>query len=193
MKKKYTPEIQEKIIGYVKAGNYVETVYRALGIDDTTFSDWWKKGESNIEPYSSFIDEIINSVSSCYEKNLQIVKKAARDGDKEAKACLNHEGKIVLTKDNKSYFQRFIDDRTGKSASEWRIAVFERDNYICQECGIRGGKLQSHHIKGWSDNPDLRFDINNGITLCLECHAKKHPGRENLIKKARYYKNEINT
>lgn len=54
----------------------------------------------------------------------------------------------------------------------WRIRVFERDGYICQECGVRGGQLQSHHIKPYADFPALRLDIDNGVTLCVPCHKK---------------------
>lgn len=57
---------------------------------------------------------------------------------------------------------------------EWRSAVYERDNYTCQECGSTG-QLNAHHIKAWSSHPALRFDVENGVTLCLECHAEKHP------------------
>ena len=57
---------------------------------------------------------------------------------------------------------------------EWRKAVFTRDGYICQECGSNK-HIQAHHIESWQSNPLLRFDVLNGVTLCFDCHAKKHP------------------
>ena len=56
----------------------------------------------------------------------------------------------------------------------WRKAVFERDKYTCQECGIVGSRLHPHHIKSKKDYPELIFDIHNGITLCEKCHYNKH-------------------
>lgn len=58
---------------------------------------------------------------------------------------------------------------------EWRKNVFERDNYTCQHCGtksIAGNRvrLEADHIKPFASYPDLRFDINNGQTLCAPCH-----------------------
>ena len=55
---------------------------------------------------------------------------------------------------------------------EWRTFVFQRDKYTCQECKQVGGRLEAHHIKAFKKYPDLRLDINNGLTLCKECHKK---------------------
>ena len=56
----------------------------------------------------------------------------------------------------------------------WREAVFARDNWTCQKYGIRGGKLHPHHIENFSDFPELRFAIDNGITLSDKAHKEFH-------------------
>lgn len=57
---------------------------------------------------------------------------------------------------------------------EWRMSVFNRDNFTCQECGQYSGKLNAHHIKAFRTNRGLRLEISNGITLCYSCHKKHH-------------------
>ncbi len=61
--------------------------------------------------------------------------------------------------------------RSSHSYSLWRTAVFKRDGYSCQECGVRGsGNLNADHIKPFALYPELRFEISNGRTLCIDCH-----------------------
>lgn len=61
----------------------------------------------------------------------------------------------------------------------WTRAVLKRDKHICQECGAKE-HLEAHHIKSFSNYPELRFVLKNGITLCRECHQRtnNYGGRE---------------
>lgn len=75
---------------------------------------------------------------------------------------------------------------------KWREAVFKRDGYSCVICGDRNytGRgetviINADHIKPFALHPELRFDINNGRTLCEPCHRKtKTYGRGMAYRKA---------
>lgn len=61
----------------------------------------------------------------------------------------------------------------------WREEVFAKDHYTCLKCGAHNGCgktviLNAHHIKNWIDNPMDRYKVENGITLCEDCHTRFH-------------------
>ena len=69
-----------------------------------------------------------------------------------------------------------INDSIRKSLEYkfWRKKCLSRDNFTCQKTGVSGGKLRVHHINNFADFPELRFDINNGITLSEDSHILFH-------------------
>jgi hypothetical protein len=54
----------------------------------------------------------------------------------------------------------------------WSKLVISRDIF-CQRCGTTKN-LCAHHIKTKEEFPELKFELSNGICLCLSCHAKEH-------------------
>lgn len=67
--------------------------------------------------------------------------------------------------------------------TQWRKAIYERDDYTCQFCGERGVELNADHIKPFARFPELRLSLDNGRTLCVICHRKTptYGGRTNKI------------
>lgn len=56
---------------------------------------------------------------------------------------------------------------------DWRVRVYKRDKFTCQMPGCSYKKyLNAHHIQKWASASSLRFDVDNGITLCKNCHKK---------------------
>jgi 5-methylcytosine-specific restriction protein A len=58
----------------------------------------------------------------------------------------------------------------------WRLAVLERDGYICRDCGrVCGSKGEAHadHIIPVKVRSELRYEVDNGQCLCASCHQKK--------------------
>lgn len=68
-----------------------------------------------------------------------------------------------ITKEHNKY-------RNLREWKEWRSLIFNRDTFTCQFCNQRGGNIEPHHIFPKSKYPKEIFDINNGITLCTDCH-----------------------
>jgi hypothetical protein len=61
----------------------------------------------------------------------------------------------------------------------WKKSCLERDKYMCTVCEKRE-PLVVHHVKCWKKYPELRFDVENGVTLCNSCHCKVHWEIKNL-------------
>lgn len=97
-------------------------------------------------------------------------KKHTEESIQKMKDAL--KGRIVWNKGKKwSNPIRRTKTRMGYYSREWVRKVKERDGNKCVECSSTY-RIAAHHIKSWKNFPDLRFDINNGKTLCCICHVK---------------------
>jgi len=67
-----------------------------------------------------------------------------------------------------------ISRSCGKN-KEWRKNVLKRDFYTCIICKNNDEKkLQVHHLNSYSDYKDDRYNTDNGVTLCKNCHSSYH-------------------
>lgn len=57
---------------------------------------------------------------------------------------------------------------------KWHRQVLERDNHTCCKCGAADKKVVTHHIKPMWSHPELYADLDNGITVCKDCHREIH-------------------
>ncbi len=81
-------------------------------------------------------------------------------------------------------------ERNDGAYIEWRKQVWTRDSYKCNIDNIDCcGKIEAHHILGWAEYPELRYDIKNGITLCHYHHPRK---REEEKRLSPFFQNIIN-
>lgn len=85
---------------------------------------------------------------------------------------VNAGNKNSQYKDGKSYERRA--NRDCLEIRQWAKRVKERDDFTCQSCGKRGGRLVSHHLYNYATYPDKQLDLENGITLCKGCHDTFH-------------------
>ena len=136
------------------------------------------------------------------EFNTQCIDRGkAKIGAKNSFYCKSHTKEVrqIISKANKG---RFVGEKgsnwqggitsinyTIRNCYEykiWRKNIFERDNYICQECNNGSNKLNADHIKPFavilmenniqSLEDALKckelWNLDNGQTLCVECHKK---------------------
>lgn len=67
-------------------------------------------------------------------------------------------------------------ERQTPKYKEWAMAVYRKDHFTCQDCNThcKTGDIVAHHKKSWEHYPELRYDVDNGITLCRSCHKIRH-------------------
>lgn len=77
-----------------------------------------------------------------------------------------------------------------RSNQQWTREVKKRDGNTCRVCG-ETINLHAHHIKPRSKYPELALELDNGITLCGNCHARLKGKEENTNLKTIIYDRQI--
>ena len=159
-------------------------------------NDWWQTKEylSN-----SYVKELKSSITIAKEvgsspgtviswlKNFDIERREKGGSLRGKTMSLASRAKIsaarkgkYLGESNPNWKGNKVSDevreRRSYIAKKWRALILERDSNKCQKCA-NVKNLHVHHIKEFKDYPDLRWDVNNGITVCVSCHEKIHSRR----------------
>lgn len=117
----------------------------------------------DVVDYCIKLEMLFNNNSFIYSESLN-----QRLHNPNIKSNIEHwNWKGGITSENKKI-------RNSPKMKAWIKKVYSRDNYTCQKCNKKSGKLNAHHINPFSTYPSLRFEISNGITLCKSCHIELH-------------------
>jgi len=101
------------------------------------------------------------------------------------KMSISHKGeknpKWIKDRSKLKKFNDLALDRRSSAYANWRKDVLKRDNNKCKinnkDCK---GRLEVHHILSYTNYPELRYDINNGITLCHAHHPRTRAKEKRL-------------
>ena len=107
------------------------------------------------------INILVNSPPWNKDKKTGLIPKSAyKSGEKHPRW---NGGISVINEGQRKSYKYYL----------WRKKVLKRDNWTCVMCGYRNtkkeGRLVADHIRPFSLFPELRFDVDNGRTLCVDC------------------------
>lgn len=116
-----------------------------------------------------------NTVKDCPECGVKFEAVHAQSNRKFcSKACADKGGFRYSGENHPNYREDARRRNRGGGHKKWVNAVISRDQTKCQHCGAMETELHAHHINSYQDHPELRVDVDNGITLCCSCHWKVH-------------------
>ena len=178
-----TDETREKISrahkGKPRGGNpenwkHTEETKRKISEAKRGKPNWWMRGKHRSEATKEKLRRINQGRHLSEETKEKI--RAAHLARKKRLGYINSVE--VREKIRQSHLKRWdiIGRKPKRPRHErskyinWRRKRFEYDNYTCWICGEKGKKLEAHHLWRWSKYPKLRYKLNNGVTLCRECH-----------------------
>src|SRR3990167_9767653 len=118
----------------------------------------WNKGKkTGIEPWNKGKEKVYSETAI---EKMSLAHKGLNLGEKHWNWNSNRE--------------EDREDRRSCAYRDWSKNVKNRDDWKCRIADKNcDGRLEAHHILSWKDFPELRFELNNGITLCHAHHPKK--------------------
>lgn len=151
---------------------------KRTGETNTEGNIWECKCDCGGEIRTTTRNLIGGRTTSCGCKGLEQITMLGKSNKGKSNPAYNH--KITNEERESSKFQR-----VSARAKELRAEAYRRDEYKCRVCGSKSRDLVAHHLEGFANNPDKRFEIDNLITLCEKCHIEFHKtyGYKNNTKK----------
>jgi len=164
-----------------------------MSTEDTQFkknSIPWNKGKIGVQ-VSTRKGKKLEPLSEETKEKIRLSRLGIPSGMKGKKHSDETRLRMSLAQKKGSEHHRWIEDRSILKKDNrrddpayfcWSRDVKRRDEWKCKinnkDCN---GKVVSHHILGWASYPELRYDINNGITLCHAHHPTTRVEETKLV------------
>lgn len=157
-----------------------ECLYCSNSYQDT------KKFSEKVEKLSQgtvkVLGEYINKTTPIKFKHLECGREFYRQPQHFLSGCYcSHCGiENRSGKNHYKYNHKLTDEDREKrdmqsgQLKKWRNLVYVRDAHTCQVCRKTGDTLNAHHLNSWNTDKENRFNVDNGITLCINCHKNFH-------------------
>ena len=155
-------------------------IMKSKGLDGAN-SPSWKGGKNKCKICGKLLSNYRstycrNHVVHTSERNMKIsiskIGKKRPDMSGENHPLWIKDRTLVKTTDREHNDPRY---------KQWKKEVHTRDRSRCrianEDCS---GRLEAHHILPWSQSPELRYEMNNGITLCRYHHPRKREEERRL-------------
>lgn len=130
-----------------------------IGAAESVVSSWMRRHAIEVRPDKGLTGRVISEAQ----------RKQISAFSKTRKGPLNPNWKGGARR-------AYLAERATFQSKEWSKSVRKRDGFRCVDCGD-GGRLHAHHVLSWKDYPEKRFDVDNGVTVCVACHEVRHGRR----------------
>lgn len=132
-----------------------------------------KEGFAKISKNSDWREkQKVRRLGKKHSTQTRLKMSKVQSGEKAVWFGKDGEGHPRWIKDRTKLAKR--QERNDMAYIEWRKQVWLRDNFKYKianpDCN---GRIEAHHILSWSQYPQLRYEVNNGITLCHFHHPRK--------------------
>lgn len=173
--RKYTEETKSKMsIAAKKRGNSVEQIerFKKINIGRKLTEEHKMKIGLAVKGYKH-TEEAKSKISKSHEgiNHYLYGKESSFKGKSRPELSGENHPNWIHDRSKIKLGDRNLHDPLTK---QWRKQVKDRDNYKCRIADNNcAGRLEVHHILRWSKFPELRYEVNNGITLCHFHHPRK--------------------